>query len=114
MEKEILELLKNVVEDIKFIKTDINNMKADINDMKTDVNNVKTDMSNMKSDIEEVKVSQSRMEKKLDAVFDQTANLTEFKTEVSGKLDSIATDLGTIELVTSKNWNDLARLKAVK
>lgn len=55
-----------------------------------------------------------RMEKKLDAVYDQTANLTEFRTEINAKIDTIQNDLNTVEVVTSKNWNDIAKLKAVK
>lgn len=51
---------------------------------------------------------------KLQAVCDQTANLSEFRTEVTGKLDNINNDLNTIEVITAKNWNDIAKLKAVK
>ncbi len=51
---------------------------------------------------------------KLEVVYDQTANLTEFRTEVNNKLDTIKDDLSTVEVVTSKNWNDIAKLKSVK
>ncbi len=51
---------------------------------------------------------------KLEAVYEQTANLTEFRTEVNAKLDIIKDDLSAVEVVTSKNWNDIAKLKAIK
>lgn len=51
---------------------------------------------------------------KLGAVYEQTTVLTEFRTEVNAKLDTIQGDLNTVEVVTSKNWNDIAKLKAVK
>lgn|GEM_PF-1652531 len=54
------------------------------------------------------------MEKKLSTVFDQVANLTEFKTEVKEKLDNIRDDINAIEYVTSKNWNEITKLKIAK
>ncbi|CCJ33088.1 hypothetical protein [Caloramator australicus] len=54
------------------------------------------------------------MEKKLSAVFDQVADLTEFKTEVKEKLDNIRDDINAIEYVTSKNWNEITKLKIAK
>ena len=38
----------------------------------------------------------------------------EFRTEVNLKLNRIENDLNGVELITSKNWNDIAKLKAVK
>ncbi|AKN33460.1 hypothetical protein Ccar_22580 [Clostridium carboxidivorans P7] len=62
-----------------------------------------------------------RIEKKIDSVIEQTADLTEFRTETKDKLESIDSeiksirkDLNAVEIVTSKNWNDIATLKAVK
>lgn len=34
--------------------------------------------------------------------------------EVISKINNMQKDLNTMELVTSKNWNDIAQLKAVK
>ena len=62
-----------------------------------------------------------RIERKIDSVIEQTADLTEFRTETKDKLESIDSevkgirkDLNAVEIVTSKNWNDIATLKAVK
>lgn len=62
-----------------------------------------------------------RIERKIDSVIEQTADLTEFRTETKDKLEVIEDevrgmreDLNTVEIVTSKNWNEIARLKAVK
>jgi BMFP domain-containing protein YqiC len=62
----------------------------------------------------EINTKLDNITNKLDAVYEQTANLTEFRTEVNDKLDTIKNDLNTVEVVTSKNWNDIAKLKAVK
>jgi hypothetical protein len=65
--------------------------------------------------------SQTRLERKLDAVFQQTADLTEFKTEMKdfaveahAKLEDIKSDLTNVEVITASNWKDIAKLKAVK
>jgi predicted nuclease with TOPRIM domain len=75
----------------------------------------------IQDDIKDMKSSQSRIEKKLDAVVEQTADLTEFRTETRDKLDNIVTevtairrDLTNVEIITSSNWTDIAKLKAVK
>jgi hypothetical protein len=34
--------------------------------------------------------------------------------EIKGDIKSIKDDLATVEVVTSKNWNEIAKLKAVK
>lgn len=51
-----------------------------------------------------------RIEKKLDGVHEQTADLTEFRTEVNLKLDEIR----DLENVTKENCFDIAKLKAIK
>lgn len=75
----------------------------------------------MHEDIKELKDGQQRIEKKLDAVVEQTADLTEFRTEmkefrVSTKehLEEIKDELNNVELITASNWKDIVRLKAVK
>lgn len=54
------------------------------------------------------------IEKKIDGIVEQTANLLEFRSEVISKVDEIREDLTTVELVTANNYKDIAKLKAVK
>lgn len=54
------------------------------------------------------------IEKKLDGVVEQTADLLEFRSEIINKVDGIREDLSTVELVTANNYKDIAKLKAVK
>jgi len=79
----------------------------------------------IQSDIKDLKDGQKntnqrldRIEKKLDAVNDQITDLTEFRTETGDKLNNISSDvediketISTVEMITSKNWNDIAKLK---
>ncbi|MBU5486982.1 hypothetical protein KQI77_02235 [Clostridium sp. MSJ-8] len=79
MDNEILELLKLIQSDVTSMKNDITSMQDDITSMKSDINTLKD--------------GQQRMEKKLDGVFDQTANLTEFTTTTTGNIQSIKQDI---------------------
>lgn len=54
------------------------------------------------------------IEKKLDSVVEQTADLVEFRSEILNKVDGIREDLSTVELITANNYKDIAKLKAVK
>jgi len=54
-------------------------------------------------------------------VVEQTADLTEFRTESLSKLtnislniENIKDDLSNVEVITASNWKDIAKLKAVK
>jgi peptidoglycan hydrolase CwlO-like protein len=62
----------------------------------------------------DITIKVDRIEKKLDGVVAQTADLTEFRTETKEKLQKIHSDLTAVEVVTSKNWNDIATLRIVK
>lgn len=89
MEKEILELLKN---------------------MDTRLSVIEKGQIEIKNEIKELKDSQEKIEKKLDGVVEQTANLLEFRTTVETKLN----ELKEVEEVTKVNCYDIAKLKAVK
>lgn len=82
MEKEVLELLKKMNDKLESLDNKVDKLDNKI----------------------------SRIEKKLDGVFDQTADLTEFKTNVIDKLD----ELKSVEEVTKLNCYDIAKLKATK
>lgn len=56
----------------------------------------------------------NNINKKLDGITEQTADLLEFRSEMIKKVDGIREDLATVELVTAKNYKDIVNLKAVK
>lgn len=61
--------------------------------------------STMTTQFGEVNKRLDSLDRKMDAVYDQTANLTEFKTEVKA-------DIEDIRAVLKQNTYDIARLKA--
>lgn len=71
-------------------------------------------LKSIQENINDLKQGQERIEKKLDGVVEQTANLVEFRTEITNKVDEIREDLSTVELVTAKNYKDIVHLKSVK
>lgn len=86
MEKELLELLKN-------INTKLSNIERGQSELKDEINIIN---------------------KKLDGVVEQTADLVEFRCNILNKVDGIRDDLSTVELVTANNYKDIAKLKSVK
>lgn len=86
MEKEILELLKN-------INAKLSNIERGQSELKDEINIIN---------------------KKLDGVVEQTADLVEFRCNILNKVDGIRDDLSTVELVTANNYKDIAKLKSVK
>ena len=55
-----------------------------------------------------------RIEKKIGNVYDQTADLTEFRTETKHGIENIQKDINKLTNVTKTNCFDIADLKAVK
>jgi uncharacterized protein YoxC len=53
-----------------------------------------------------------RVEQKLDGVVQQTADLTEFRTETNGKLDSIAKDAGFIKHKLNRTEEDVFNIQS--
>ena len=64
--------------------------------------------------LEPIKSDLKEINRKLDGVVEQTADLIEFRSDITKKVDGIRDDLSTVELVTAKNYKDIVSLKAVK
>ncbi|KAI3344340.1 hypothetical protein, partial [Clostridium botulinum] len=76
----ILSKLDAIEQNQNSIKFDINILQADINILKSDVSSTKIDAIKLQSNV-------SNINKKLDTIYDQTANLTEFSTETKDNLN---------------------------
>jgi len=62
-------------------------------------------------ELKNLKEGQERIEKKLDAVNNQTANLTEFRTETNMKLDKIVEDIDFLKHKEFLNEQDIFSIK---
>lgn len=72
--------------------------------LETKIDDNTTDIKEMKADIKSFK----------DQFTDFEGKSANNHVEVMNRIDNMQKDLNTMELVTSKNWNDIAQLKAVK
>ncbi|MFT8348789.1 hypothetical protein [Clostridium saccharoperbutylacetonicum] len=83
-------LLIQIIENQNKVQSDIVGMKSDITEMKSDISEMKLDITEMKSDISEIKG-------KIDSVYEQTADLTEFRTETKEGFVSLNKDVRFIK-----------------
>ena len=68
---------------------------------------LRTELEPIKADIKEIK-------QKINSVYDQTADLTEFRTETKQGIENIQKDINKLTNVTKTNCFDIADLKAVR
>ena len=101
------EFQKTVLEEFKKLNERIGNLEQGQESLKHGQTKLERRQENLEK-------GQDAIKKDLKDVIAQTADLTEFRAEMNTKLDKVINDVSTIEIVTSKNWNDLARLKSVK
>lgn len=65
--------------------------------------NLETGQKALEDRQKNLEIGQGEIKKDLKAVIEQTSNLTEFREEINGKIDTLIEDLNTVEIVTSKN-----------
>lgn len=104
MDNEIMEMMKSLM---KEMSNGFEKVNKRLDKIETDVKGLKEGQEELKADVKELK-------EKIDNVYNQTADLTEFKTEVNTKLDVLNDNISNIEIVTANNWADIARLKKAK
>lgn len=134
MDNEVLKVLKEMQEDIKALKgmqKDINSMQEDIkvlkgmqkdiSSMQRDINSMQGDISSMKEDITLIKEQQKEhtgilrsLEHAGEEHKAQIDNLSYSVARIEGEVKEIRKDLTQVEMVTASNWNDIAKLKAVR
>ena len=124
MDKEILDILKQLQVGQKQLQDGQSRLEEQVNGLdvgqsrlEEQVNGLDVGQSRLEETVNGLDVGQSRLEAKVDglvktvgAIYDQTANLTEFRTEVNIKLE----DLKEVKEVTKENCYEIARIKAVK
>lgn len=122
MDKEILKAFSNLLDEkLDPIKNDIGNMKNDIENMKSDITNMKSDIGNMKSDISLIKIQQEEQSRILRILEDKAVTnkaehdkLSNEMAHLSEKVENMRKDLATVEVVTARNMETIAKLKIIK
>lgn len=114
MENEILELLKSIQGSITEIQkeqkmTNERLIKLEKGQTATNEKLMKLEKGQTVANerLTELEEGQQRIEKKIDITYDQVARTAEDITDLKK-------DLLFVEEATSKNWHDIAKLKAIK
>jgi hypothetical protein len=76
--------------------------------------NLELGQKNLEERQKNLELETKEISKKLDAVVEQTADLTEFRHEVKSELKYIGTTMSRIEIATADNWSDIAKLKSAR
>ena len=113
------EVLKQILTEMKDIKIDLRDLRTDVAELKTDVRELKTDVAELKTDVENLKLQVSENTQILKALeHSAEVNRAEHNkmfydiAEIRGELIGIKGDLNIVEMVTSKNWHEITKLKA--
>lgn len=100
MDERILELLQKM--DTRFDR-----IENRLDSMDGRFDGIENQLSDLKEGQEEIK-------KKLDLTYNQVARNMEGITKVGEKIDTLKNDMNFVEMATSKNWNEIAKLKSIK
>jgi TolA-binding protein len=107
VDKEFLEILKNIQSDIKNMQGDIKNMQGDIKNVQGDIKDIKTRQEETYQIVKALEHS-AEVNK---AEHDKMANDV---VHIKGAVEALRKDISTVEIVTANNYADIAKLKAIK
>jgi len=114
MDKEILEILKKLDNKVDSLGNKVDSLGNKFDSLEGKFDRLEERFDGLEGKFNNLELGQVRIEKKLDGVIEQTANLTEFRTETKDGIEAIKKDLNKVEIVTASNWADVAKLKAIK
>jgi FtsZ-binding cell division protein ZapB len=72
---------------------------------------LQSDVTELKTDVAELKTSNSRIEKRQEAIFEQTAGLTEFQSETRSTLSEISLSQESISEILGKHEVQIMNLR---
>ncbi|WP_234122874.1 hypothetical protein [Clostridium hydrogenum] len=107
MENEILEILKQIQKEQ--VKT-----SERLERLEEGQKNLTEGQKKLEEGQKKLEEGQERIEKKLDSVHEQTADLTEFRTETKESIDNLRKDINAVINVTKTNCYDITYLKSAK
>jgi TolA-binding protein len=107
VDKEFLEILKNIQGDIKNIQGDIKTMQGDINTMQGDIKDIKTRQEETYQLVKALEHSAEVNKAEHDKMANDVAH-------IKGDVEALRKDISTVEIVTANNYADIAKLKAIK
>jgi len=107
----VKEDVASVKEDLAGVKEDVASVKEDLAGVKEDVANVKDDLAGVKEDVAELKIKVEKIDTKLDAVYEQTAFLTEFKEDSKINFEKFEQENRRLKEIVGRHELEIQALK---
>ena len=125
MEEKMMSMLEQLYIEVKSMKNDISDLKQGQTNMQSDIKDLKQGQTNMQNNIKDLKQGQARAEERLtrieakvdtiDSKLDTVeAHNASRHVEIRDEIIDIKKNITAVEIVTAKNWNEIATLKAIK
>ncbi|MDO9492915.1 hypothetical protein [Acetobacterium sp.] len=107
----VLEKLGQLETGLDGVKSELGEVRGELSEVKSDVTGIKVELSEVKNDVTSIKTELSEIKTKLEVVYDQTAVLTEFKTDTARHFAEIKETLSFVLHKELENERDLYVLK---
>ena len=101
MEDKVFELISKMYSE----------MQEGFKEVNVKIEGIDVKIDSMEKDVKELKEGQKNIENLILELDPKNANR---HLEISEQIEELKKDLNAVEIVTSKNWNDIAKIKAVK
>jgi chromosome segregation ATPase len=118
MLKRELEPIKTEIGSIRSeigsMKTEIGSIRSEIGSMKTEIGSMKTEIKSMRTQLDEHTQILRALEHKADVSKAEQDKMSNDIAYIKGDIKALRKDITNVEIITSSNWNDIAKLKSVK
>ena len=94
---------------INNIETKVDSLESRFDSLESKVDSLETRFDSLESKVDLLDKDIKEIKSKVDIIYDQTASLTEFETEVNGKLNKLI----DLENVTKDNCYEIAKLRTI-
>lgn len=115
MEKDLIDVIRRAV------KEEVDPINQSLEKMDSRLDKMGNELGKMDNKLQKMDSKLDRIEKRVNATFEQTAVLSEFRTETNERLDSIEnaikdirSDVSVANIISSKNRIDIEILKSAK
>ena len=114
------QILQQILNEIKDIKADISDLKQGQSKLEAGQSKLEAGQAKLEAGQLKLEKGQAEIKKEINAIKEQTAFLTEFKTEIELKLNIVQNEIKEVkqnvyqlEQLTARNISDIAKIKSI-
>ncbi|AGK95823.1 hypothetical protein [Clostridium pasteurianum] len=96
------------------LKKELQPIKTEVQLTKTEAQSMKTDIQSIKTQLDENTQILKALEHKADVNKAEHDKMSNDIAHIKGDIEGLRKDITNVEIITSSNWNDIAKLKSVK